>query len=219
MEKFNKTQKNNEKAITLIALVITIIVLLILAGISITMLTGNNSILQKATDAKMNTERKSVIELAQTDILGQIAENKGENISKEQLATILNKYFKTIDANTIPDIVSATKDLELTSIDNKYKIKLSEIYNGKFQTIPVKTSNFSIGDKTYDFVDGSTFEEWVNSEYNTDGYQIYAWNFPSGLHGGDILDRYGCFLENSAGKGIYRNDVINSTERYSLGTF
>ena len=43
MEKLNKTQKNSEKAITLIALVITIIVLLILAGISISMLAGDNS--------------------------------------------------------------------------------------------------------------------------------------------------------------------------------
>ena len=38
MEKLNKILKNGEKAITLIALVITIIVLLILAGISISML-------------------------------------------------------------------------------------------------------------------------------------------------------------------------------------
>lgn len=35
-------KKTNEKGITLIALVITIIVLLILAGISIAMLTGEN---------------------------------------------------------------------------------------------------------------------------------------------------------------------------------
>ena len=42
MEKSNKTQKNNEKGITLIALVITIIVLLILAGTTIAMLTGEN---------------------------------------------------------------------------------------------------------------------------------------------------------------------------------
>ena len=49
MEKLNKTLKSNEKAITLIALVITIIVLLILAGISISMLSGDNGILQKAT--------------------------------------------------------------------------------------------------------------------------------------------------------------------------
>ena len=46
-----KTLKRNQ-GITLIALVVTIIVLLILAGISIAMLTGQNGILNRATDAK-----------------------------------------------------------------------------------------------------------------------------------------------------------------------
>lgn len=45
-----------DKGITLIALVITIIVLLILAGVSISMLTGENGIINKATGAKENTE-------------------------------------------------------------------------------------------------------------------------------------------------------------------
>ena len=45
-EKMNFTKKfNRSKGITLIALVVTIIVLLILAGISISMLTGQNGIL------------------------------------------------------------------------------------------------------------------------------------------------------------------------------
>ena len=44
--------KKETKGITLIALVITIIVLLILVGIAITMLTGENSILKRAGDAK-----------------------------------------------------------------------------------------------------------------------------------------------------------------------
>ena len=43
----------NQKGITLIALVITIIVLLILAGVSIAMLTGNNGILKQANKAKV----------------------------------------------------------------------------------------------------------------------------------------------------------------------
>ena len=43
--------KRNNKGITLIALVITIIVLLILAGVSISMLSGDNSILTNATKA------------------------------------------------------------------------------------------------------------------------------------------------------------------------
>ena len=45
----------NNKGITLIALVITIIVLLILAGVSIAMLTGQNGILTQANTAKTDT--------------------------------------------------------------------------------------------------------------------------------------------------------------------
>jgi len=54
-----------KSGITLIALVITIIVLLILAGISIMMLTGDNSILNQAANAKTNTiegsEKEAII--------------------------------------------------------------------------------------------------------------------------------------------------------------
>ena len=46
----------NNKGITLIALVITIIVLLILAGITIAMLTGENGILSNATKSKAYNE-------------------------------------------------------------------------------------------------------------------------------------------------------------------
>lgn len=50
----------NNKGITLIALVITIIVLLILAGVSIAMLTGENGILTNAQDAKRETQQAEV---------------------------------------------------------------------------------------------------------------------------------------------------------------
>ena len=51
-----KNTLRRNKGITLIALVVTIIVLLILAGISISMLTGQNGILNRATTAKKQTE-------------------------------------------------------------------------------------------------------------------------------------------------------------------
>ena len=47
-----------QKGITLIALVITIIVLLILAGISLAILTGENGILAKAQLAKKQSDQK-----------------------------------------------------------------------------------------------------------------------------------------------------------------
>ena len=58
----NKIQKKGTNGITLIALVITIIVLLILAGISISMLAGDNSILNNATRAKDATRGGEVQE-------------------------------------------------------------------------------------------------------------------------------------------------------------
>ena len=57
MEEEQKDLKSNERGITLIALVVTIIVLLILAGVSISMLTGNNGILTQAQRAKEETEK------------------------------------------------------------------------------------------------------------------------------------------------------------------
>ena len=47
---------NEQKGVTLIALVITIIVLLILTGVTIAMLTGDNGIISKAMQAKTKTE-------------------------------------------------------------------------------------------------------------------------------------------------------------------
>lgn len=52
----------NNKGITLIALVITIIVLLILAGVSIAMLTGENGLLTQATTAKEDTKKAEIVE-------------------------------------------------------------------------------------------------------------------------------------------------------------
>ena len=50
------------KGITLIALVITIIILLILAGISISMLTGQNGILNRTQEAKVKNEKSQAQE-------------------------------------------------------------------------------------------------------------------------------------------------------------
>ena len=57
-EKFyGKKDCNKNRGITLIALVITIIVLLILAGVTIAALSGDNGILTKAKEAKEKTEQ------------------------------------------------------------------------------------------------------------------------------------------------------------------
>ena len=98
MNKFN----NKEKGITLIALVITIIVLLILAGVSIAMLTGQNGILTQAQNAKTATEQASAKEKVELAVVGAIGQTKEGILTVENLKTELGNYKGTIEGDTFP---------------------------------------------------------------------------------------------------------------------
>ena len=82
----NVLRNEGQKGITLIALVVTIIVLLILAGISITMLMGQNGILSRAVDAKEKTgitQEEELVNLAVSDALSKgLGELTTENIDE-----------------------------------------------------------------------------------------------------------------------------------------
>ncbi len=105
MKKTKETRKN--RGITLIALVITIIVLLILAGVSIAMLTGNNGILTQAKLAKENTA------LAKEDEENKLAKNNeyineqtGKTVKPGKIATSTEKdNYIDVDGDkaTIPE--------------------------------------------------------------------------------------------------------------------
>ena len=68
----------NQKGITLIALVITIIVLLILAGVSISSIMGENGIATKAKESKTKTKVAEVEEMAGLIAIEYATENEGE---------------------------------------------------------------------------------------------------------------------------------------------
>ena len=79
---YNESKKNiinKNRGVTLIALVITIIVLLILAGVSIATLTGENGVLTQAENAGTQTEIAEVIEKAKLDILAWQTEKESNN--------------------------------------------------------------------------------------------------------------------------------------------
>ncbi len=83
-------KKKKQNGITLIALVITIIVLLILAGISIATLTGENGILSKANDAKVETRGAAVEEAKDLWEVENLAASKTGGDSKE-LSVLLDE--------------------------------------------------------------------------------------------------------------------------------
>ena len=70
-----KNLKQN-KGITLVALVVTIIVLIILAGISINLLMGDNGIIKKAQLASTEQEKASLVEEIQLRITDKQIDNR-----------------------------------------------------------------------------------------------------------------------------------------------
>ena len=99
MKRNKRILKRNEKGITLIALVITIIVLLILAGVTISMLTGENGILTQAQRAKEETEEAQANEEnilnSYEDYLSQ-ATNGGFVESKGVNAPVLGENMELV---------------------------------------------------------------------------------------------------------------------------
>ena len=60
-----KNYAKKQKGITLIALVVTIVILLILAGISLNIVLGNNGIITKAQEARTENDHSTVLETLQ----------------------------------------------------------------------------------------------------------------------------------------------------------
>lgn len=109
----------NNKGITLIALVITIIVLLILAGVSIAMLTGNNGILTQAGNAKVANAKAEVVEKVNMELNAQLANamaGKGfqGKDAKDNLASLPAGYSVTVVPDTNSDTYSELTQFKIT---------------------------------------------------------------------------------------------------------
>ena len=104
----NFTKKfNKNKGITLIALVVTIIVLLILAGISISMLTGQNGILNRAAEAKEKNNAAQEEEQIKLAVMAALSDGTG-TLTMPNLKKELASYGITIAEDaTFPVTVGA----------------------------------------------------------------------------------------------------------------
>ena len=130
-------ERNNTKGITLIALVITIIVLLILAGVSIAMLTGQNGILTQAQNAKTTTANKSAEEKVKLAVMAARAQSEDASLDLEKLTTeVTTNYGGQVDGGAFPATV--TIDGKSFTVDSDGNVELSgskpQITNAKIAT-------------------------------------------------------------------------------------
>ena len=117
-----KKLNRKERGITLIALVITIIVLLILAGVAISMLSGDNGILKQAASAKTRTEEKTEFERVQLAVLSALTAGRGE-VDLTKPSDKENSIDKAINDEFVNDIKKPTYE------EGKITLSNGETYN------------------------------------------------------------------------------------------
>ena len=185
-----KINEKKNKGITLIALVITIIVLLILAGVTIASLSGDNGILTRAIQAKEMNKKGEVIDRARIDIAEKQLLKEDLNITEEEFKEILLKYGTlSTGAANINEETLTTKENYNIPVKDIYEIKIiipsistTESYVGKYADID---DNGSIDGIIFVDIAADTGEPktWSTNGKNT-RYQI---NKPEGNQGSDKI--------------------------------
>ena len=134
----------NTNGITLITLVITIIVLLILAGVSIAMLTGQNGILTQAQNAKTATEQASAKEKIELAVTGAMSKSRDGSLTIDNLKEELSNYGIAADKTEFP--VEIELDGQKLAINNSGKVtNYKEMINITGQETVNTTTKDSLG--------------------------------------------------------------------------
>ena len=134
----------NQKGITLVALVITIIVLLILAGVALSLVAGNEGILSKATTAVDETERASAKEQAELFVAEAVADfYEAKYVTKEAL---------TADNDTVDEYITAEAATDGSTVDYTVSISNGDVTVNSKDATPrtIVTGTLSNGKITWD---------------------------------------------------------------------
>ncbi len=147
------------KGITLISLVITIIILIILAGVSINLVLGENGLFNMAKNAVKQTDMASIKEKIQTEILEEQLNNEG-NITNDTLKEILESYGELSNEENI-------LDRTLTTSEGNYAIKVSEIFSGTTVKDPIIEDKSGASKPNVRKISQKTYVTWELNEAGT----------------------------------------------------
>ena len=113
-----------EQGITLVALVTTIIILLILSGITIGTLTGKKALINETNKNIESAQKESIIEKIEADLYSEKTIT-GKTPTKEKLKEIAGKYGNVVEEeqNSYISIINEGKEV--------YKIFFTEISGWK----------------------------------------------------------------------------------------
>ena len=144
METKISKSKVKDAGITMISLVVTIVVLLILASITIGAITSENGILRNANDAKEQTEIAEEKEIVDRATIQAMGNNKRGNIVEDELQEQLDKI--TGDGKTEADDVGEEFEVAFTESKRYYIVDKDGTVTGPQEIVDDK----SPGDITKD---------------------------------------------------------------------
>ena len=148
-----KKKLKGTKGITLIALVLTIIVLLILAGVTIATLTGENGILSQAQVSKDSTERAEEKERIQLEVLGSY-----ENDGTLSISNLKSNILAHIEGATHDNANNFPLTVTYTATGHAYKVESDGTVSKKVGV------NLNKSSTTLQIVDGVKGEEQLEVE-------------------------------------------------------
>ena len=177
MKKVGSQVIKRNKGITLIALVITIIVLLILAGVTIATLTGENGILSKASEASEETRKANAEEQVNLAVVASIGE-EGKIILKDlnnELRNIEGILYNDKPMSNMNRIKKLPATVNVDGYDIIIDIELEE-------TVPIPSGFYHVGDTTVEegYVISNVEGDDIN---NTKGGNQYVWIPVQGILG------------------------------------
>ena len=120
MQKQKKSNLRSKKGITLIALIITVIVILLLAGISISMLAGNNSVLNRAGSSRSANALGAAKDEVNLKVSAAVEKYFLETYNSNTAAAAGSKYSKsTLDQRAMDSVTSIeTPDVSIRLQDS-----------------------------------------------------------------------------------------------------
>ena len=137
----------NQRGITLVALVVTIIVLLILAAVSIAMLRGDSGIITNAQNAKYANIESEVIDrvyLAYNGVVTEIkvkdATQQGYNATAATSVASLAKLVAVDLGGTGTGFTGATGSEDINALNGKYTVS----YTGAVISVAYEDSDFKL---------------------------------------------------------------------------
>ncbi len=168
-----KRISKQENGITLLALVITIIILLILAGITISAITGDNGIIRNAGQAKEETEianEKEIVEKATVQAMGN---NKYGNIEESELQQQLDK--ETGEGETRVRIIRKKYIVQFIDSDRMYRVDNNgNVFEYVYTDLPIMESGDNFNKRMADYKESIlTVTVLDNIKIPENAYQIF----------------------------------------------